>query len=61
MTIKEAVAHLTASEQFKEDCRHDAKLRVYLGRLKKQGVKNGAAVELLEKYGYEIVAIKRRK
>jgi hypothetical protein len=61
MTIEKAIAELLISERFLEDSRKDAKLRVALGRHKRNTLKNGAAIELLEKYGYAIDVKKRRK
>lgn len=53
MTIKEAIQQLFISEKFREDAKKDARLRVCLGRHNKGELKNGAIIELLEKYGYK--------
>lgn len=54
MTIDEAVKELLQSEDFKNAARQDAKLRVYAGRIKKEGVKTSAAIELLQQFNYTI-------
>ncbi len=54
MTIKQAVRQLINSEAFKLEARKDAKLRVFLGRYNKGEIKNGAAIEVLLKFGYKV-------
>ncbi len=54
MTIQEAVNHLLQSDSFKEEARQDSKLRVFLGRWNRQKIKNGAAIEVLLKFGYKV-------
>jgi hypothetical protein len=61
MTIEKAIEHLVISTQFREDAKHDAKLRVFLGRHRKGEIRNGAAIELLLKYGYKISATMPKK
>jgi hypothetical protein len=58
MTLDEAIGELLESETFKEAAKQDAKLRVYAGRIKKGGVKNNAAIILLQQFGYKIEVIK---
>lgn len=58
MTIEEAINQLVESSDFKEAARVDAKLRVQIGRIKKDGIKHSAAIELLQKFGY-LVDIKK--
>jgi len=60
MTIEKAVEDLLNSEEFKADARQDAKLRVFIGRYRKGTVGNGAAIELLLRYGYTIEVKKKR-
>lgn len=54
MTINQAIRQVIESQRFKEESRKDAKLRVFLGRYIKGEVKNGAATELLMKFGYKV-------
>lgn len=61
MTIDEAVKQLISSEEFKLDAREDAKLRVFLGRYNKGEIKNGAAIDMLLKYGYTVEVKGRKK
>jgi hypothetical protein len=60
MSIEQAIKKLIESEQFKTEARTDAKLRVQLGRLKKGGIKNSAAIELLQRFDYKIEVIKKK-
>lgn len=63
MTIQEAVDDLLKSEEFKVAAKNDAKLRVYAGRIRKEGAKTSAAIDLLQQFGYtvEIKKDKERK
>jgi hypothetical protein len=54
VTIYQALEKLIDSEQFKIDARKDSSLRVFTLRFKKGEIKNGAAVEMLIRYGYTI-------
>jgi hypothetical protein len=54
MTIEKAIKDLLQSDGFKQAAKNDAKLRVYAGRIKKEGVKNGAAIDLLLMFGYKV-------
>ncbi len=54
MTIKEAIKKLMNSEKFNEDARKDAKLRVFRQRYNAGEIKNGAAITLLQSYGYKV-------
>ena len=58
MTIQEAINELIEREDFKNAARQDAKLRVYIGRIKKEGVKTGATIELLQQFGYKVEILK---
>lgn len=59
MTIQKAINDLIQSVAFKEAARTDAKLRVFLGRLRKQEIKTGAMVDLLIRFGYKIEVRKK--
>lgn len=54
MNIKQGIKQVMESEAFKEAARKDARLRVFLGRYNKGEIKNGAAIELLLKFGYKV-------
>jgi hypothetical protein len=54
MTIDEAVLKLINSDSFKEKARHEAKLRVYLGRINKGTANKMIKIDLLEAFGYAI-------
>lgn len=60
MTIEQAIVDLFESDKFKDAARKDAKLRVQAGRIKKEGIKPSAAIELLNKFGYEMVVKKSK-
>lgn len=54
MTIKEAINQLIDSEKFKEDCRHDARMRVFLHRLRNGTAKREMILSVLGKYGFKV-------
>lgn len=60
MTIKDAIKELLKSERFIEDSRKDAKLRVFRQRFLAGEIKNGAAITLLNEYGYKVEVIKKK-
>lgn len=59
MTIKEAIKELMKTDKFLEDARKDAKLRVFRQRFLAGEIKNGAAVSLLQEYGYKVEVSKK--
>ena len=61
MTIEQAISELMGSEAYLTASRHDAALRVYLGRYRQGTLKNASAIELLEKFGYTIEVKKGKK
>lgn len=54
MTIKDAIRELLKTDKFQEDARKDAKLRVFRQRFLAGEIKNGAAISLLQDYGYKV-------
>lgn len=54
MSIETAIQKLLSSQEFKDAANKDAKLRVAAGRLKKEGIKYGKAIDLLLQFGYTI-------
>lgn len=58
LTIQEALKEMIESKEFRELAKVDAATRVYAGRIRKGKLSDGAAVRLLESYGFKIVATK---
>lgn len=54
MTIEQAINKLIESKQFKEDCKQDARLRVFLGRLRAGTAKREMILTVLKAYGYNV-------
>jgi hypothetical protein len=54
MTIQEALKQMVDSERFRELAKVDAGLRVYAGRIRNDRFSDGAAVRLLQSFGYKI-------
>ncbi len=55
LTIQEALQEMINSDRFRQLAKVDAATRVYAGRIRKGKLSDGAAVRLLEAYGYKIV------
>lgn len=56
-TIQEALTEMVESKKFKDLAKVDAGLRVYAGRIKKGKFSDGAAVRLLEAFGFKIYVV----
>lgn len=61
MTVKQAIQKLLESDNFNEDARTDARLRVFRQRFNAGQIKNGAAINLLQLYGYKIEITESKK
>lgn len=57
MTIQEALAQMIETERFKQMQRVEPGLRVYAGRIRNGEFRNGAAVEMLEAFGFKIYVV----
>jgi hypothetical protein len=57
VTIQEALKQMVDSQDFKEAQKLDSGLRVYAGRIRKGTFTGGAAVKMLEAFGYKVIAI----
>jgi hypothetical protein len=58
MTVDKAINELINSELFKEQARHNGKLRVALSRINKGTANAKLKIDLLERFGY-IISVKR--
>lgn len=57
LTIQEALKQMIESERFKALARIDPATRVYSGRIRKGKLSGGAAIRLLEDFGFKIYAV----
>jgi hypothetical protein len=57
VTIEEALRQMVESKDFKEAQKLDSGLRVYAGRIRKGTFTGGAAVKMLEAFGFKVIAI----
>ena len=57
ITIKEALRQMVESQEFREAQKIDSGLRVYAGRIRKGTFSGGAAVKMLEAFGYKIIVL----
>lgn len=55
LTIQEALKEMVESKKFRELAKVDAATRVYAGRIRKGKLSDGAAVRLLEAFGFSVV------
>lgn len=61
LTIQEALKIMVETERFKQMQRVEPGLRVYAGRIRQDKMRDGAAVEMLESFGFKIHVIDTRK
>lgn len=54
ITIQEALLQMIETEKFKQAQRIEPSLRVYAQRIRRGEFRDGAAVEMLQAFGYKI-------